>query len=74
MKDNKIKFGLNINKPNTKIIKQDYFDNDEDEYIDIKEEINKNIIKQQEYNKQKVYILNKFSMQVKFVKIWKKII
>ena len=73
MKDNKIKFGLNINKPLTKIIKQDYFEDDDEEDVDIKTEISKNLHKQQEYNKNKVFYLL-FSLQVKLVKIWKKII
>jgi hypothetical protein len=51
MKDNKFKFGLNLKKPEKKFIKQALDDEeDEEEEIDFKAEINKNIKRQQEYN------------------------
>jgi hypothetical protein len=50
MKENKLKCGLNLKKPEKKFIKQVSDDEDEEEEIDYKAEINKNIKRQQEYN------------------------
>jgi hypothetical protein len=54
MKDNKLKFGLNFKKLEMKILKHESSDDEDQEEVDYKNEINKNIKKQQEYNSLKV--------------------
>ena len=64
MENNELKFDFNLKKPEKKIFKQESDDEEEEQEVDYKEEINKNIKRQQEYNAQRVKITNCSSQMI----------